>query len=156
GERRDVHGGAAPFAHGVPGLMLRDALFLARMDARYLLTRRETILWTFVMPLIFFYFIGTITKNAGGGGDNRDPIAGSVPADAGFLAGQVIDRLKAANYRVVRTETRQEFEEFRTRLEIPAGFTGAVLAGKPQKIRLTRTGRSEEHTSELQSLTNLV
>ena len=85
--------------------MLRDALFLARMDARYLLTRRETILWTFVMPVIFFYFIGTITRNAGGGGDTRDPIAVSVPADAGFLAGQVIDRLKAANYRVVRTET---------------------------------------------------
>ncbi len=121
--------------------MLRDALFLARMDARYLLTRRETILWTFVMPVIFFYFIGTITRNAGGGGDNRDPIAVSVPADAGFLAGQVIDRLKAANYRVVRPETRQEFEEFRTRLEIPAGFTAAVLAGKPQKIRLTRTGK---------------
>ena len=120
--------------------MLRDALFLARMDARYLLTRRETIVWTFVMPVIFFYFIGTIGKNAGGG-DARDPIAVSVPADAGFLAGKVIDRLKAADYRVVRTETRQEFEEFRTRLEIPAGFTAAVLAGKPQKIRLTRTGK---------------
>jgi ABC-type Na+ efflux pump permease subunit len=110
------------------------------MDARYLLTRRETIVWTFVMPVIFFYFIGTIGKNAGGG-DARDPIAVSVPTDAGFLAGQVIDRLKAADYRVVRTETRKEFEEFRTRLEIPAGFTAAVLAGKPQKIRLTRTGK---------------
>ena len=120
--------------------MLRDALFLARMDARYLLTRRETILWTFVMPVIFFYFIGTITRNAAGGGEARDPIAVSVPADAGFLAGEVIDRLKAANYRVVRTQTRQEFEEFGTRLEIPAGFTDAVLAGQPQKIRLTRTG----------------
>lgn len=120
--------------------MLRDALFLARMDARHLLTRRETILWTFVMPVIFFYFIGAIAKNAAGG-DARDPIAVSVPSDAGFLAGQVIDGLKAANYRVVRTESRQEFEEFRTRLEIPAGFTAAVLAGNPQKIRLTRTGK---------------
>src|ERR1039457_2985308 len=98
--------------------MLRDALFLARKDAGYLLTRRETVLWTFVMPVIFFYFIGTITKGAGGGGDARDPIAVSVPADAGFLAGQVIDRLKAVFFLMVRPPTPQEFAEFRTRLEI--------------------------------------
>ena len=40
--------------------MLRDALYLARMDAAHLLRRRETLLWTFVMPIIFFYFFGTI------------------------------------------------------------------------------------------------
>ena len=40
--------------------MLRDALYLARMDTAHLLRRRETLLWTFVMPIIFFYFFGTI------------------------------------------------------------------------------------------------
>ena len=39
--------------------MWRDAWFIARSDVRYLLMKRETILWTFVMPIIFFYFIGT-------------------------------------------------------------------------------------------------
>jgi len=121
--------------------MLRDALFLARMDARYLLTRRETIVWTFIMPVVFFYFIGTITSN-NGSQEFRDPIAVSAPAGAGFLAGQVIDRLKASGYRVVRMETPQEFEQYRTRLQIPAGLTAAVLAGQPQKILLTSTGEN--------------
>ena len=48
--------------------MLRDALYLAYRDLRYLLPRRETLLWTFVMPIIFFYFIGNVT---GGFGSSR-------------------------------------------------------------------------------------
>ena len=57
--------------------MLRDALYIARMDAGYLLSRRETITWTFVMPVVFFYFIGTITGHASAGG--------FFPADVEFL-----------------------------------------------------------------------
>ncbi len=34
--------------------MMRDALFIVRKDLHYLLRRRETLLWTFVMPIIFF------------------------------------------------------------------------------------------------------
>jgi ABC-2 type transport system permease protein len=120
--------------------MLRDALFLARMDARYLLTRRETILWTFVMPIIFFYFIGTITGGNRGPADSRDPIAVSVPADAGFLADQVVARLQAAGYRIVRPPTQQEFEQYPRRLEIPAAFTASALAGKPVNVKFSRTG----------------
>jgi ABC-type Na+ efflux pump permease subunit len=41
---------------------------------------------------------------------------------------------------VVRTQTQDEFLQFRSRLEIPAGFTDSVLAGKPMKVRFTRTG----------------
>src|SRR6267378_3991494 len=50
-----------------PGMnpMFRDALFLARKDIRLLLRGGETILWTFVMPVVFFYFIGTITGKSG-------------------------------------------------------------------------------------------
>ena len=101
--------------------MLRQALFLARMDARFLLTRRETIMWTFVMPVIFFYFIGTIMGGNRGPGDARDPIALWVPADAGFLADQLVARLESARYRVVRTKTEEELRLYRRRLEIPAG-----------------------------------
>ena len=36
--------------------MLRDALYIARMDARYLLGRRETIIWTFLMPIAVLLF----------------------------------------------------------------------------------------------------
>ena len=79
---------------------LRGALFLARMDTWYLLRRKETLLWTFVMPVVFFFFIGTITR--GSSGPSQDDLAVLVPADAGFLADQVLARLEKLDYRIVR------------------------------------------------------
>ena len=119
--------------------MLRDALYLARMESRYLLTRRETVAWTFVMPVVFFYFIGTITgRNSSS--TTRDPLAISTASDAGFLADQLAQRLTADDYRVVRTHSPEEFLSYGRRLEVPAGFTDSVLAGHPMKVRFTRTG----------------
>jgi len=120
--------------------MLRDAFYIARMDAHYLLTRRETIVWTFVMPVIFFYFIGSIT-GSNSSSPSSDPLAVSIPADAGFLADQLTGRLTARDYRVIRTHSQEEFLTYGRRLEIPAGFTDSVLAGHPMKVRLTHTGQ---------------
>jgi ABC-2 type transport system permease protein len=119
--------------------MLRDAFFLAMMDMRRLLRSRSTVLWTFIMPVVFFYFIGTITGR-GFGGNTKDPLAVSVPADAGFLADQLVGRLDGLGYQVVRTQTQAEFLSYGRRLEIPAGFTASLLAAKPVKLRFTRTG----------------
>jgi ABC-type Na+ efflux pump permease subunit len=118
--------------------MLRDAFFLARMDLWHLAHSREALMWTFVMPLIFFYFLGAITGNFRGGA--KDPLAVSVAADAGFLADQVIDRLGARDFSVVRTRTEAEFLGYPRRLEIPGGFTAAALASKPVTLELTRVG----------------
>ncbi|MCU1335019.1 MAG: hypothetical protein JWO19_600 [Bryobacterales bacterium] len=118
--------------------MLRDAFYLARMDAAHLLRRRETLLWTFVMPIIFFYFIGTITGNSFG--PTKDNLAVNVPADAGFLADQLLARLEQRGYHLIRAQDPEEFLRFRRRLSIPAGFTNSVLAGQPMKIRFDRTG----------------
>ena len=56
--------------------MWRDARFIAGRDLAIMLRTRETILWTFVMPVVFFYFMGTVTADFGGSdpGD-PDPIA---------------------------------------------------------------------------------
>jgi ABC-2 type transport system permease protein len=118
--------------------MFRDALYLARMDATLLLRRRETLLWTFVMPIVFFYFIGTITGNSSG--STKDELAVSAPPDAGFLADQLLARLEQHGYNVIRVQNTGDFERYRRRLSIPAGFTASVLAGKPMKIRFDRTG----------------
>ena len=119
--------------------MFRDALFLARMDAAHLLRRRETLLWTFVMPIIFFYFLGTIV--GGANSPSGDNLAVMVSRDAGFLADQLLARLGQLGYHVTRVQDPKEFERFRRRLSIPAGFTNSVLAGKPVKIRFDRTGQ---------------
>jgi ABC-2 type transport system permease protein len=117
--------------------MFRDALYLARMDVAHLLRRRETLLWTFVMPIVFFYFIGTITGNSFVAA--KDTLAVSAPPDAGFLGDQLLARLNQ-QYNVIRPQTPEEFRKFGRRLSIPAGFTDSVLAGKPMKIRFDRTG----------------
>jgi ABC-2 type transport system permease protein len=113
--------------------MLRDALYLAYRDLLYLLQRRETWLWTFIMPIVFFYFIGSVTGGFGSH-EKRDPIAMIVPPDAGFLADELIRRLEQRNFQVVHTEN------FFRELRIPPGFTATVLAGKPVKLQLTRYG----------------
>lgn len=118
--------------------MFRDALFLARMDAAHLLRRRETILWTFVMPILFFYFLGAIVGNSYG--PSKDTLAVSVAPDAGFLADRLLARLEERGYLMVRTQDEKRFLAFRRRLSIPGGFTESVLAGKPITIHFDRTG----------------
>jgi len=113
--------------------MLRNALYIAYRDLRYLLPRRETLLWTFVMPVIFFYFIGSVTGGFANH-ETRDPIRVIVPADAGFLADELIHRLEERNFQIVQGENAAR------ELRIPSGFTASILAGKQVKVEFTRTG----------------
>jgi ABC-2 type transport system permease protein len=113
--------------------VLKDAWFLMSHDLKYLLGRRETLLWTFVMPIIFFYFIGSAT-GAYGRRDGPDPINVTVPSDAGFLADEVVKRLEQRGYQVVHDQDNGRG------IQIPAGFTASVLAGKPVTIEFVRNG----------------
>jgi ABC-type multidrug transport system permease subunit len=118
--------------------LFRDAWFLARTDTWRLLRGRETLMWTFFMPVVFFYFIGMVNNNGSSG--EKDVLAVSVAPDAGFLADELVQRLGSHDFEIVRPESRDKFLLFRRRLEIPAGFTEAVLAGKPMKVGFSRTG----------------
>lgn len=118
--------------------LFRDAWYLARTDTWRLLHSREILMWTFVMPVIFFYFIGMVNDNASP--DEKTPLAVSVAPDSGFLADELIRRLAARDFEITRPETREKFLLSRRRLEIPAGFTGSVLAGTPMKVRFSRSG----------------
>ncbi len=126
--------------------MLKSAWFIARSDAAYLLARRETILWVFVMPIVFFYFIGTVTAGFGGSPNQRERLAVRGANDAGFLADELVRRLEAQKYEVVRPATDEAFAGYTRRLTLPAPaaphrtFTEAVLAGQPQALTLERGG----------------
>ena len=126
--------------------MLKSAWFIARRDVAYLLGRKETILWVFVMPLVFFYFIGTVTAGFGGPSDRRERLAVRGATDAGFLADELIRRLEAQKYEVVRPATDEAFAGYTRRLTLPAPaaphktFTDAVLAGQPQALTFERGG----------------
>jgi len=83
---------------------LRQAALIARRDFRLIVWRREGIAWIFVMPLIFFYFIGVATGglvNSSAG--EPDPLALSAPENAGLLVDELVLRLEEQNFRVERS-----------------------------------------------------
>ncbi len=55
---------------------MNNALFIAWHDVRHQLRQGSTLLWVFVMPPIFFYFIGTVTGgfSAGVSGGTATPV----------------------------------------------------------------------------------
>ncbi len=108
--------------------LLRDGWFLAFADARHMFRRRETWVWGFVLPVLFMYFIGTITAQFGSS-DKGDPLAVVVPPNAGFLADVLVSRLQKLGYRVMRDSAGDQ-----PRLTLPDNFTQSVLAG--QKVTL--------------------
>jgi len=91
---------------------IRSAAFIARADLWFMLRQRETLLWVFAMPLLFFYFIGTVTGGFGGGArDPRDPLALQTRAADGVVLEAIIHRLEQMNFR-----------------DLPAGTVFAELA----------------------------
>ncbi len=114
--------------------MLRDVLFVGRHDLRQALRARETLMWVFVMPILFFWFIGSVT-----GGfavrpseDRPDPMILEVPEDAGFLARSLERRLADQFYEAIPADTTGRVHR---RLTIPPAFTDSVLAGVPSQVR---------------------
>ncbi len=132
--------------------MLKGALFLALADARNLLRAKETVVWIFVMPALFFYFIGTVTGGSGGG--DRDPraaLAVSIPDDAGFLADHLLARLEQGEFRIDRPDTPEAWDQAFRRLTLPPAMTAKILAGEPVKLAFSR-GSGGDPSSQLDEL----
>lgn len=118
--------------------MLRNILFLAIRETRFLLRGREVYFFTFAMPVAFMYFIGTVTSQSNNGGmTSNDPIAVQSPADAGFLADQLIARLQREGLAIERTESAEASHHVR-RVIIPERFTERVLDGEKMVVKLVR------------------
>ncbi len=70
--------------------MIKNILFIALNDAKYQLRQGSTLVWVFLMPPIFFFFIGTVTGGYSSGlsGGQANPL--TVVAEApGFLQDQL-------------------------------------------------------------------
>ena len=89
---------------------LRNALVPGPEGRRLLMRQRETLMWVFVMPIVFFYFIGTVTGgfgSGGGGAKRRSDPAPRRRANAGFLADEIARRLRAGGLRGRRAARRR-------------------------------------------------
>jgi ABC-2 type transport system permease protein len=121
--------------------MLSAAAFIARADLAFMLRQKETLLWIFVMPLLFFYFIGTVTGGfTGPSADRPDALAMSAPGSGGVIVDEVVRRLQEQNYRVDRPATAEEFDRYARRLTVPDVSTDAVLAGTQLAVTFERRG----------------
>lgn len=114
---------------------MRNVFFVGWQDVRFQLRDGSTLLWLFIMPPIFFYFIGTVTSgfSSGVSGGQATPL--TVVAEApGFLRDQVDLRLEANDFDPEWVESigggDEEAGPART-LTFDADMTDKVIAGEP-------------------------
>jgi len=100
---------------------MNNAFIIALHDIRHQLRQGATLLWVFIMPPIFFYFIGTVTGgfSAGMGGGAANPLIVEA-ASPGFMQAQIDQRLRDNNFE-------PEWREY-----APPG--GDSEAGKAERI----------------------
>jgi len=129
---------------------MKHALHIARADLRRNLRSRETLVWVFVMPLVFFYFIGSVTGGFGGSGEAKTRLVLSVGENPGFLLERLEARLAERNFELQRAASAEEFAAATLRLAVPANFTQQVQDGVPTKLVLG--GRGEGLSGDYSSL----
>ena len=114
---------------------MRNIFFVGWQDVRFQLRDGSTLLWLFVMPPIFFYFIGTVTGgfSSGMSGGQATPLT-VVAESPGFLKEQVDLRLVANDFApewVEVLETSDEVPAPTRTLTIDANMSDKVAANEP-------------------------
>jgi ABC-type Na+ efflux pump permease subunit len=120
--------------------MLRDALYLARVEFVRLLRLRETVVWTLVMPTLFMYFVGSVMANSLGRPDSPDPIGVFIPQSAGPMANNLLAQLTKRGFQVVRADDARDLDRFRRRLRVPERFTATIESGAPVSLDFDHSG----------------
>lgn len=113
---------------------MRQLLFIAWSDARFQLRQGATLLWVFVMPPIFFFFIGTVTSgfSSGVSGGQATPLV-VVAESPGFLQDQITLRLRENDFEPVWVTTLRIAEGEDPpprRLMLAANLSDEISAGK--------------------------
>lgn len=81
---------------------MREILFIAWNDTKFQLRQGSTLVWLFVMPPIFFYFIGTVTSGFSSGVSSGQATPIVVVAESpGFLQDQISLRLRENDFEPV-------------------------------------------------------
>ncbi len=112
---------------------MREILFIAWNDARFQLRQGSTLVWLFVMPPIFFYFIGTVTGGFSGSvsGGQATPVM-VVAESPGFLQDQISLRLRENDFEpewVAELTVAEGEEPPRRSLTFAANLSDEINAG---------------------------
>lgn len=117
---------------------MKNILFIAWQDVRNQLREGSTLLWLFVMPPLFFYFIGTVTGGFSSGisGGQATPLT-VVAESPGFLREQIDLRLAANDFDADWVESLDPVPDgnlpSRT-LTFDAGLSERVLADEQVQV----------------------
>jgi len=131
---------------------MKNIWFIAINDAKYQLRQGSTLVWAFLMPPVFFYFIGTVTGGFSSGisGGQENPI--TVVAEApGFLQAQLDLRLRENDFQANWVEELIVDEENpppRRLLTIDPNFSASVIAG--DQVAMSYETQSTALTRELE------
>lgn len=112
---------------------MKNIFFIAWEDVRQQLRDGSTLLWLFVMPPIFFYFIGTVTGGFSSGisGGQETPLT-VIAEDPGFFGEQVDLRLRNSDFAPEWVATLETAADTPARtLTLPAGMSDKLLADEP-------------------------
>ncbi len=106
-------------------------------EMRVLFRSKASLVWFFIMPLVFTLFFGLTFE----GSDQRPQVSlGIVNEDDGFLSRSLIDALSSEGFAIeeLTTEGFEADDEAHRALFIPAGFTGDVVGGSEVTVTLKK------------------
>jgi ABC-type multidrug transport system permease subunit len=121
---------------------MKKIWFIAHKDFIYTLKDKIVLLWLFIMPLVFFAFIGSTTQGFGGGSGNKSTLGVWYEGDQQDPVFQQLQfRLEAEDYmlRVFSTEQtlykdKWTFADYDRQLWVPNDLMNQMAAGKPLEI----------------------
>lgn len=112
---------------------MRLTWLIARHDVSRALRERATLLWIFIMPPIFFYFIGTVTGGMAAAPQRPGKLVYEVHEDAGFLGQRLAVHLEKVGFELVPAGGE---ETAKIRLTVPAEFTENLMVAEPVILQL--------------------
>ena len=127
--------------------MLKNILFIAKKDFAYSLKEKTLLVWLFIMPLVFFGFIGATTGGFAGRSANtvtNIALWENKPGDsqAHPLAEQIVYRLKQENFNIIvfnkvndQEERKYHFKDYTRRLWLPADLPQKFESGEQIEIQ---------------------
>ena len=96
--------------------MWRHVWFVAAKDTRFMFREKSTLIWVFLMPLLFFYFIGTLTSGFSDSlPSGKQTLHCRNEQDTGFLAEHLERRLAENHFEVARAGSARAFENTMSR-----------------------------------------
>ncbi len=120
---------------------MKNVLFIALKDLSYMLREKPVLIWMFLMPVVFFGFIGTTTQGFGGAGGTQKVAVwlhgdGNDPVNR-----QILHRLAEEDFEV-RTFSAQQpiddagnaFERYSRRVWLPADSSVRMQGGEDVEI----------------------